>query len=202
MNKPVHWRHAADPLTQEAKPTLAAIREDLARVPLARRIATVVFVILAILLARYSWALPISTGQNAENAGEWHLPAKPGEPRKTIPFAVDAERALYDMRALFASLKHPVDQDRRIVLIPFTPDTQRATGERSPLDRTTLANALSNIDKMGAKAIGIDILIDQPQPDDQVLIKALHRRPGADQRASRHEYAGVDRLCHQRPQQL
>jgi adenylate cyclase len=125
---------------------------------LARRIATVVFVILAILLARYSWETPVVVNGT----------------HKTIPFAVDAERALYDMRALFASLKRPVDQDKRIVLIPFTPETQRSTGERSPLDRTTLAKALTNIDKMGARAIGIDILIDQAQPDDPVLVKALH----------------------------
>jgi len=127
-------------------------------VPLPRRIATVVFIVLAILLARYSWETPIIVD---------------GKP-KTIPFVIDAERALYDMRALFASMKHPADQDRRVVLVPFTPDTQRTTGERSPLDRTTLANALANIDKMGAKAIGIDILIDQAQPDDPLLVKALH----------------------------
>jgi adenylate cyclase len=147
MDKPVHWRHSADPLTQQTKPTLAAVREDLARVPLARRIATVVFIVIAILLARFSWDLNL---------------------------AVDAERALYDARALAASLRKPVDQDSRILLVPFTPDTQRATGERSPLDRTTLANALTSLDTMGAKAIGIDILIDQPQPDDPELIKALH----------------------------
>jgi adenylate cyclase len=147
MDKPIHWRHAADPLTEQAKPTLAAVREDLARVPLARRIATVIFIVLAILLARFSWELNL---------------------------AVDAERALYDARALFASLRKPVDQDKRVVLIPFTPDTQRSTGERSPLDRTTLANALASLDKMGAKAIGVDILIDQAQNDDPLLVKALH----------------------------
>jgi len=158
MDKAPHWRNAADPLTETAKPTLQAVREDLARVPLARRIVTVVFVILAILLARYSWQTPIRDS-------EGHY--------KTIPFAVDAERALYDMRALFASLRQPVDQDKRVVLVTFTPDTQRTTGERSPLDRTTLANALANLDKMGARAIGIDILIDQAQPDDPLLIQAL-----------------------------
>jgi adenylate cyclase len=147
MDKAPHWRHAADPLTQEAKPTFAAVREDLARVPLGRRIATVIFVVLAILLARFSW---------------------------NVNLVVDAERALYDARALFASLRQPVDQDRRVVLVPFTPETQRNTGERSPLDRTTLASALTNIDKMGAKAIGIDILIDQAQADDPLLVKALH----------------------------
>ena len=157
MDKAPHWQNAADPLTETTKPTFKAVSEDLARVPLGRRIVTIVFVILAIFVARSSWELKIVD--------------------RTIPgvtqFMRNAERALYDMRSLYAGMQRPVDQDKRVVLIPFTPDTQRATGERSPLDRTTLANALTNIDRMGAKAIGIDILIDQPQPDDAVLVKAL-----------------------------
>jgi len=158
MDKAPNWRNAADPLTEQAKPTFAAIRDDLARVPLARRIVTVVFVIFAIFIARESW--------NLEIAGR-HITG-------LTPFMRNAERGLYDMRALFASLQKPVDQDDRILLVPFTPDTQRTTGERSPLDRTTLANALTNLDKMGARSIGIDILIDQAQPDDPLLVKALH----------------------------
>ena len=158
MDKAPHWRNAVDPLTEQAKPTLAAVREDLARVPLGRRIVTVVFVLFAIFIAHSSW--------NLEIAG-WDVPGAKA-------FMRNAERALYDTRALTASLRKPVEQDKRIILIPFTPDTQRTTGERSPLDRTTLANALTNLDKMGAKSIGIDILIDQAQPDDPLLIKALH----------------------------
>ena len=158
MDKAPHWRPLADPLTEKAKPTLAAVREDLARVPLGRRIVTVVFVILAIFVARSSWHLQVADRD------------VPG----VTPFMRNAERALYDMRALSAAMQRPVDQDERLVLIPFTPDTQRATGERSPLDRTTLANALTAIDRMGARSIGIDILIDQAQPDDPLLVKALH----------------------------
>ena len=158
MDKAPHWRNAADPLTEQAKPTLAAVREDLARVPLARRIVTIVFVLFAIFIARSSWDLEIA-GRDI-----------PG----VKAFMRNAERALYDTRSLTASLRKPVEQDQRIILVPFTPDTQRTTGERSPLDRTTLANALTNIDKMGAKSIGIDILIDQAQPDDPLLVKALH----------------------------
>ena len=52
MDKAPHWRHSADPLTEQAKPTVQAIREDLARVPLARRIVTIVFVVFAIFVAR------------------------------------------------------------------------------------------------------------------------------------------------------
>jgi adenylate cyclase len=141
-------------------PTLASVRKDLAQVPIARRVATILFIVVAILIARYSWETPIKDkyGQQIQ-----------------IPITPDAERALYDWRATFAQSRQPADQDRRIVLIPFTPDTQRNTGKRSPLDRTTLAHALTAIDAMGAKSIGIDILFDQAQPDDQLLIDALHR---------------------------
>ena len=65
-----------------------------------------------------------------------------------------------------------------------------APAKRSPLDRTTLADALTNLDAMGAKAIGIDILFDQAQPEDRA----------ADRRAEGDEDAGVDGLCHQRRQ--
>ena len=145
MDKPLKWPKAEAHVPARL-PSFASISKDLAQVPLARRIATILFIIAAALLARFSWDLTL---------------------------AVDAERALYDARATFAQLWTPADQDRRIVLVPFTPDTQRATGERSPLDRTTLANALTNIDAMGARSIGIDILIDQAQADDQRLIDAL-----------------------------
>ena len=41
------------------------------------------------------------------------------------------------------------------------------------LDRSVLARALANIDGMGAKSIGVDILIDQPQLEDQQLMSTL-----------------------------
>jgi len=59
MDKAPHWRHSADPLTEQAKPTIQAVREDLARVPLARRIVTIVFVVFAIFVARSSWDLRV-----------------------------------------------------------------------------------------------------------------------------------------------
>jgi adenylate cyclase len=100
--------------------------------------------VLALLIARYSWR---------------------------VPMMIDAEHALYDMRvALTAPV---VGQDPRILIVPYTDETLIATGKRSPLDRTVLARALRRIDGMGAKAIGIDVLVDQPQADDPVLIAAL-----------------------------
>jgi adenylate cyclase len=85
-----------------------------------------------------------------------------------LPLFVDAEHTLFDARVVVTAPQ--VQQDNRIVLVPYTDDTLIATGKRSPLDRTTLARALARLDTMGAKAIGIDILIDQPQPDDPLLI--------------------------------
>ena len=80
----------------------------------------------------------------------------------------DAERALFDARVIVSTPL--VHQDQRILIVPYTDDTLIATGKRSPLDRATLARALARLDTMGARAIGIDILIDQPQPEDSQLI--------------------------------
>jgi adenylate cyclase len=158
VDTPLKWPKA-EPRVNARLPSLASISKDLAQVPLARRIATILFIILAALLARFSWQTPIE-----DIEGD----------RMEIPIAADAERALYDVRASYAALAtRKVAQEKRILLVPFTPDSQQRTGERSPLDRTTLADALTNLDAMGARAIGIDILFDQAQEDDPKLIAAL-----------------------------
>ena len=163
MDKPLKWPKA-EARVSAGLPTFASISKDLAQVPLGRRIATLLFILLAVLLARFSWETPIVV---TDPDGSKH--------HATIPIATDAERALYDTRAAYAAIgTRKVSQDKRILLIPFTPDSQFRTGKRSPLDRTTLAQALTDIDSMGAKAIGIDILFDQAQPDDAKLIAALH----------------------------
>lgn len=105
---------------------------------------TLLLLLGAVLAARYSWQLPL-VGQ--------------------------AERAFYDLR--FTTTAPRVDQDGRIVMIVYTDDTLIDTRKRSPLDRATLARALVNIDAMGAKSIGIDILIDQPQDEDEQLLSAF-----------------------------
>ena len=97
--------------------------------------------VLAVLVARGSWSLPL---------------------------LLDAEHALFDARVVVSAPL--VRQDSRIVIVPYTDDTLITTGKRSPLDRATLARALARLDSMGAKAIGIDILIDQPQAEDPQLI--------------------------------
>lgn len=109
-----------------------------------RLLLTGVFLILAVLLARYSW---------------------------TAPVAIEAERLLYDWRQVQSAPK--VDQDDRIVQIVYTDETLAATGKRSPLDRAILAKALKRIDGFHPKSIGIDILIDQAQPEDALIVEAF-----------------------------
>jgi adenylate cyclase len=107
-------------------------------------IGTTVVLLMALLFARYSWH---------------------------VPLGVDAERAFYDVRLLMTAPRVP--QDPRIVMVVYTDETLEATARRSPLDRGLLARALTNLDKLGAKGIGIDILIDEEQPEDAELIKAF-----------------------------
>ncbi len=58
-------------------------------------------------------------------------------------------------------------------MVNYTDETLEAVAKRSPLDRKMLADALKAIDAMHPKAIGIDILIDQPQAEDPLLIDTL-----------------------------
>lgn len=88
-----------------------------------------------------------------------------------LPLLRDAEAALYDLRA--ANFAPQADTDKRITLVVYTADTNRATGQISPVDRTILAKALGQIDQLGAKGIGIDVLFDSPQDDDDVLRASL-----------------------------
>jgi len=163
------WALGPDPLAGDDKPTVEGVVRELRKVPVSRLIVTALILVWAILFARYSWELPVSVGRDAE----LHFPARPGEPLQTVPIATDAERALFDIRQTTGERRHKVPQDPRILLIPYTQDTLQATAKRSPLDRAILARALANIDRMGAKAIGVDILIDQPQPEDAQLLAVL-----------------------------
>jgi adenylate cyclase len=120
------------------------LRRALRQIGWARLAGTAAFLLLALLLARYSWHLPLAS---------------------------DAERALYDIR--FAEAATGVAQDDRIVLVTYDDQTLQALQKRSPLDRRVLAEALATLDGMRPKAIGIDILVDQPQAEDPQLLATL-----------------------------
>ncbi|MET1111478.1 MAG: adenylate/guanylate cyclase domain-containing protein, partial [Allosphingosinicella sp.] len=117
------------------------LRRALRQIGWARLAGTAVFLLLALLTARYSWSLPLAS---------------------------DAERALYDTRFVRAAPR--VAQDDRIVLITYDDQTLQALQKRSPLDRRVLAEALASLERMNPKAIGIDILFDQPQAEDAQLL--------------------------------
>lgn len=108
----------------------------------AQRLAlTVLLLVLAVLLARYSW---------------------------NLPFTGNAEQRLFDARAY--ALAQEVETDDRVTLVVYTDQTLFDYGKRSPLPRNVLAAALRTIDSMNPKAIGIDILFDQPQDEDGELL--------------------------------
>jgi adenylate cyclase len=109
-----------------------------------RLLATIAFVVLGTAAAMFSWQLPLFGA---------------------------AERALYDLRVVLTA--PAVDQDHRVVMVVFNDNTLEHTQRRSPLDRGLLAKALTQIDALGPKAIGIDILVDEPQPEDDQLVGAL-----------------------------
>lgn len=117
------------------------LKRALRQIGWVRLAGTALFLVVALLLARYSWHLPLVS---------------------------DAERALYDIRFVRSAPRVP--QDERIVLITYDDQTLMALQKRSPLDRRVLAEALAALDAMRPKAIGIDILIDQPQAEDPQLL--------------------------------
>ncbi len=114
-------------------------------------IVAVIVVVFAVFIARFSWTLP---------GGE--VPT---------PLTNAAEIAFYDMRSYYSA--DMVEPDDRIIAVVYTDQTLINAQKRSPLPRDVLAEALRNIDQMGAKAIGIDILFDQPQDEDAQLIETL-----------------------------
>jgi adenylate cyclase len=109
-----------------------------------RVLLTALFVLAALVVARFSWFLPLTA---------------------------QAEQGLYDLRE--SRLAAEVPQDPRILMIVYNDQTLINLRKRSPLDRGLLAKVLRNLDGMGAKAIGIDILFDQPQDEDDELVATL-----------------------------
>ncbi len=117
-----------------------------------RLVLTGLLVMLALTVARFGWGLT---------------------PGSELPGVSPAERAMYDFRSYLVADRHRVDQDERVVMVVYNDQTLAQVRKRSPLDRGLLAKALTNLDTMGAKAIGLDILFDQPQDEDDELVAAL-----------------------------
>lgn len=107
---------------------------------------TATLLVVALLVARYSWF---------------------------IPAVGEAERELYDARSFIEADINEVEQDDRVTMIVYNDQTLIEARKRSPLDRGIMIETLRNLDQMGAKAIGIDILFDQPQDEDFELVETL-----------------------------
>ena len=173
MDQAPHWQDGANPVADGDAPSIADIRRDLRKIPPVRLVAVALLLILALVVARFSWQLPVSWTQVVEGDEArivYHFPDRAGEERLPAPLTLDAERALYDWRAFKRAAASPVDVDPRISIVAYVQQTLQNTGKRSPLDRALLAKALTAIDAMGPKAIGIDILFDQKTPEDEELI--------------------------------
>jgi adenylate cyclase len=127
-----------------AKPLKARLARTVRQVGMWRLILSALVVLIGVFLARYSWQ---------------------------VPLVADAERALYDIRLMMTTER--TEQDPRVLMVTYTDDTLINTQVRSPLDRRILADALRNLDGMGAKAIAIDVIVDQPTPNDDYLIQTF-----------------------------
>ncbi|MFT3966804.1 MAG: adenylate/guanylate cyclase domain-containing protein [Sphingobium sp.] len=152
---------------------LKRLRRILGETGRFRLAATMVFLILALLVGRYSWQ---------------------------VPLVANAERSFFDLRE--ALLAPHVDQDGRIAMVVYNDQTLIDTKKRSPLDRATLARALTALDRMGAKSIGIDILIDQPQDEDTELIAAFRAMKTPTYIAFADTRSNQDQLIYEQQQYL
>ena len=121
------------------------LRRNMRQIGWVRLLATLLFVAAGLYVARFSWEVPLASA---------------------------GERALYDLR-FYRTAERTLEQDPRIVMVTYNDETLQQLGKRSPLDRRMLARALTTIDAMNPRAIGIDILIDQAQPEDGELIAAF-----------------------------
>lgn len=129
----------------QAKGWKQRLRRSVKQVGPVRLAGTLLFLMLGLYVARSGWHVPLVS---------------------------DAERGLYDLRFNTSAQEHAAP-DPRISLVVYNDNTLAELGKRSPLDRHTLAQALMSLDRMNPAAIGIDILIDQAQPEDDELVQAF-----------------------------
>jgi class 3 adenylate cyclase len=70
------------------------------------------------------------------------------------------ERIVQDIRT--ATMLPPEPQDPNVVIVAITEDTLKQFPYRSPVDRGFLAHLLASLDAKKPRAIGLDVLFDQP----------------------------------------
>jgi len=94
-----------------------------------------------------------------------------------IPAAQIVENWLSDFR--FTELSPPQLADPRIVIATINEDTLATLPYRSPIDRGFLVNLLNHLATVQVRAVGIDILFDQPteRNKDKALKDVLSQYP-------------------------
>lgn len=92
---------------------------------------------------------------------------------RLLTFLSNLENVAADIRV--AALQPPLPQSKDIAVIAITEETLSLFPYRSPVDRQFLANLLKQLEAKGAKAIGLDVLLDQPTEPvkDAFLAKTL-----------------------------
>ena len=84
------------------------------------------------------------------------------------------ENWVSDLFTVFSTPAEPLNPE--IVVLTLTEDTLARFPYRSPVDRSFLAALLRQVDAAGARAIGFDILFDQPtEPDKDAALTAAFR---------------------------
>lgn len=79
------------------------------------------------------------------------------------------EKKLADIRV--AALEVPKPPSDKIIVVALDEETISQFAYRSPIDRAFIADLIDRIDRAGAKALGVDVLVDQasePEKDDRL----------------------------------
>jgi class 3 adenylate cyclase len=94
-------------------------------------------------------------------------------PRFFVPVAA-IDNWISDLFSVFSTAPEP--QNRDVVLLTLTEDTLARFPYRSPVDRAFLAGLVELAGRAGARAIGFDVLFDQPtEPDKDAALSAAFK---------------------------
>ena len=94
-------------------------------------------------------------------------------PRFFVPIAA-IENWVSDLFQVFTTPPEP--QNRDVVVLTLTEETLAQFPYRSPVDRAFIADLIRTVDRVGARAIGFDLLFDQPtEPEKDAALAAAFR---------------------------
>ena len=92
-----------------------------------------------------------------------------------LAFLASLENIAADIRV--AAFQRPMPQSKEIAVVAINEDTLSRFAYRSPVDRAFLASLLVQLEAKGAKAIGLDVLLDQPtEPAKDALLARVIRQ--------------------------